>query len=555
MVIVPDTDIILIKSPLKLDNYNQMTFTNATAQYNYFSSLTKLEYDDCTYLRKDGVIRYATGDNLRYEDLLQYNYCMYKNDSYKDKWFYAFITDCTYINDGMTEIKIDTDCFQTWQFDITYMNSFIEREHVSDDTVGLHTIPEGLEHGDYIVNTSGDVETDLDSTPLIVIGVSKVPDNTPFYTSNRMYGNVYSGLTYILFKFTESASKFIQAYDDLGWSDNVISVFTMPLTVANVSYSDGWSTGNLGNQTGINFMVLPNQSYKEIRNNISLTSPTTLNGYTPKNNKLFTGEYNYLAINNNCGSQINYNYEDFVSNSPNFYLVSTITPSCSIMLYPSNYKKYNTITKSGYAFGLPVGKYPQGSWNSDQYTNWLTQNGINILGHKIDGPTAQAIGGSIEALLGAGRISNINPRTGQQELSGEGASSIASGLGKMFGAVQEMYRHSMLPNSIGGQLNSGDIQFAYRKMSPTYYKMSIKSEYASIIDSWFSMYGYKVNEVKTPNIHKRSNWDYIKTINVNLEGNIPEKDLEKIRNLFDNGCTFWHTTTYFLDYSKTNSIL
>ena len=145
MIVVPDSDIILIKSPLKLDNYNQITFNNTTSQYNYFISLPHLEYDGCTYQRKDGVIRYATGDNLRFEDLLQYNYCIYKNDSYKDKWFYAFVTDIKYINDGMSEVTIETDAFQTWQFDLNYMNSFIEREHVSNDTIGLHTLTEGLE--------------------------------------------------------------------------------------------------------------------------------------------------------------------------------------------------------------------------------------------------------------------------------------------------------------------------------------------------------------------------------------------------------------------------
>ena len=31
----------------------------------------------------------------------------------------------------------------------------------------------------------------------------------------------------------------------------------------------------------------------------------------------------------------------------------------------------------------------------------------------------------------------------------------------MLGAVQEQYRHSMMPNTIGGQINSGDIGFAY----------------------------------------------------------------------------------------------
>ena len=541
MVVTPDSDIILLKSPLKLDNYNQITFTNATAQYNYFHGLTKLEYDDCTYQRKDGVIRYATGSNLRYEDLLQYNYCMYKNTSYKNKWFYAFVTDVTYINDGMSEVKIETDPFQTWQFNIQYQNSFIEREHVSNDTIGAHTLPEGLEHGEYVVNSSGDVETDLDLT-YTCIGVSWLPDDTPMYSPYRVYGGVFSGVNYVLFKTTESASKFVTAIDEIGHdsSATITSISEIPRVLTGVSYTgEDWVTGNLGEQTGITFAILKSKVTTTIRNNISLSLPTTINGYTPKNNKLFTWPYVGLTISNNVGTQMDYHYEDFVNNAPNFYLVGTISPSSSIMLFPSNYKKYDN-ARAGYNWGLPVGKYPQGSWNSDQYTNWQTQNGVNILGHKIDATTSQAIMGSVQALVGG--------------LTGSGQ-SVAEGFGNMLGAVQEEYRHSMTPNIVGGQINSGDVGFAYDKMSPTYYKMTIKSEYAQIIDNWFSMYGYKVNRLATPNIHKRSNWDYMKCIQVNLEGDIPEKDLESIRSLFNNGCTFWHTTTHYLDYSQTNSIL
>lgn len=541
MVVTPDSDIILLKSPLKLDNYNQITFTNATAQYNYFHGLTKLEYDDCTYQRKDGVIRYATSSSVRYEDLLKYNYCMYKNTAYKNKWFYAFVTDVTYINDGMSEVKIETDPFQTWQFDIQYKNSFIEREHVSDDTIGAHTIPEGLEHGEYVVNVSGDVETDLDLT-YTCIGVSWLPSNTPMYSPYRVYGGVFSGVNYVLFKTTESASKFVTAIDEIGRNSSatITSISEIPRVLTGVSYTgEDWVTGSLGEQTGITYAILKSKVVTTIRNNISLSLPSTLNGYTPKNNKLFTWPYVGLSISNNVGTQVDYHYEDFVGNAPNFYLVGTISPSSSIMLFPSNYKKY-TDAKAGYNWGLPVGKYPQGSWNSDQYTNWQTQNGVNILGHKIDATTSQAIMGSIQALVGG--------------LTGSGE-SVAEGFGNMLGSVQEEYRHSMSPNVIGGQINSGDVGFAYDKMSPTYYKMTIKSEYAQIIDNWFSMYGYKVNRLATPNIHKRSNWDYIKCIQVNLEGDIPEKDLESIRSLFNNGCTFWHTTTNYLDYSQTNSIL
>ena len=543
MVIVPDSDIILIKSPLKLDNYNQITFSTATAQYNYFIGLSHLEYDGCTYQRKDGVIRYETGSSLRYEDLLQYNYCMYKNDSYKDKWFYAFITDCTYVNDGLTTLKIETDVFQTWQFDLTYMNSFIEREHVSDDTIGNHTIPEGLETGEYVINASGNVNsTDFTYTKMhVCIGVSWIPDNTPSLDiTNRLIGGVYSGLTYLVFNTTTDAYKFIKAYANVGHVQDIVNLYMIPEVLAAINSSTTWTTASLGGQTGISFIDLHGSTgVTNISQNISITTPSTLNGYTPKNNKLFCYPYNCLSITNNAGTQAEFRYEDFTNNSPSFDLIGVQTPSTSMWLLPKNYKK-DTTSKSGYNWGIPLAKIPQGSWNADMYTNWMTQNGINILGIKIDAPTTQAIQGSLTALTGAAT---------------QNVENIGTGLGGMFGAIQSSYKASMIPNQIGGQVNAGDTTFAYEKISPTYYKISVRYEYAKMIDDFFTMYGYKVNRLATPNIHKRSNWDYIKCIDVNIEGAVPEGDLDKIRKLFNNGCTFWHTTQYFLDYSRTNSIL
>lgn len=69
------------------------------------------------------------------DNIQQYNYCMYKNNSYSDKWFYAFITDMKYENDDMTLVFIKTDVFQSWQFSLNWKASFIEREmiNVSDD--------------------------------------------------------------------------------------------------------------------------------------------------------------------------------------------------------------------------------------------------------------------------------------------------------------------------------------------------------------------------------------------------------------------------------------
>lgn len=58
MNVTPDTTIRLLKCPLELDNKNQITFSNATAQTNYFLSLPYLEVDGSMYQRKDSSIYY-----------------------------------------------------------------------------------------------------------------------------------------------------------------------------------------------------------------------------------------------------------------------------------------------------------------------------------------------------------------------------------------------------------------------------------------------------------------------------------------------------------------
>lgn len=569
MVIVPDSNIILLDCPLKLDETNQITFASKTAQYNYFSSLTKLQVEDATYQRKDGVIRFPThteaNDNLpSFEDLLKYDYCMYQNNAFDDKWFYAYITNIKYINDGMSEISIETDVYQTWQFDLVFKDSFIEREHVADDTVGLHTIPEGLETGGYIINSAGEVTNKLGRLCYTIVAVTYVPDNTPMDNNQRIYNGITSGTVLLAFRNEEEVAKFIKCYDKMGRGDAISNIYMCPMAATGISPDDDaavWRTYTYGTGTDAittEFAIVPHSTgLQQLESNLTITNITSLNGYTPKNNKLKVFPYSFLSITNNTGTQIDFKYEDFVSNTPTFDVLASVTSGAQSAIIPKNYKLFNSVVGYDYFYNYSItgGKFPTCSWNTDPYTNWLTQNGVNIMGKVIDAPTSMAIGGSIEAVLGAGRITDINPKTGEQELSGEGVGGIAGGLGKMFNAVQENWRHSLQSPTLQGLTSNGDFCYSDGKNTFTYYKMSIKAEYARIIDNFFSAYGYKVNRFGMPQISSRTNWNYIKTNGVNILGDIPDVDRKKLEAMFNKGCTFWHTTTYFLDYSRTNSIV
>ena len=127
MAITPDSNIKLLKVPLELSNKNQLTFANTTAQYNYFNSLPKIEIEKAQYQRKDNIMFFPA----HIDSILEYNYCMYQNHNYSNKWFYAFITNMQYENNGTTKITLATDVIQTWQFDLTWKKCFVEREMIA----------------------------------------------------------------------------------------------------------------------------------------------------------------------------------------------------------------------------------------------------------------------------------------------------------------------------------------------------------------------------------------------------------------------------------------
>ena len=186
-------------------------------------------------------------------------------------------------------------------------------------------------------------------------------------------------------------------------------------------------------------------------------------------------------------------------------------------------------------------KLPTCSWISDSYTNWLTQNAVNDKINMVGTIGGFAIGAGLTAFTGgAGFLL--------------GGAMIGNSIANVFNCVKQDVDHSRLPDEAKGGINEGNINFAEgRTFSIS--KMSIRNEMAVLIDKFFDQFGYKVNILKSPNIHTRTNWNYLKTQNCNFTGNIPQQYMDKIKNIFDNGITFWHNPSTVFDYSQTNSVI
>lgn len=527
MAVTPDTQVTLLKCPIELDNMNQLTFTNTTAQYNYFNSLPKLVENNFTYQRKDGVIRFPA----HIDSLLEYNYVMYQNTHYSNKWFYCFITRMEYVNDSLTLIYIKTDTYQTWQFDLVFKQSFVEREHVSNDTIGAHTVDEGLELGDFVANSQTRY-TNFDKKATCV-AYTRTPsgDITP-----SLIGSLFTGVEYTAYEHTQHGMDtlvaFLNSMAGDGLSDNIVSIFQIPEAFVPVdSSTTSWTSYTFDADTSF---------YSDIFN---ITRNNTIDGYTPKNNKLFTSPFNYLMIDNGSGNFGQYKYELFENNlSLDFTIRGIISPGCSITLIPNNYKlKSSGATQAqNYAEQLNMGKLATCAWSNDAYTNWLAQNSWNVTGSNVAGAGS--------ALIGAGLMFVPGMQTA-------GLTMMVGGAASIYNTVKQEHQATFLPNNIEGNLNGGDIMSAMSRVNYTFYTMSIRKEKAQIIDNYLTMFGYKVSTLKVPNRNSRRYWNYIKTIDANIEGNIPQDDIQEIKNMFNSGITLWHDASHFLDYSQNNTIV
>lgn len=535
-VITPQSDVMLVKVPLEIDNNNQLTFANATAQFNYFNSLPKISYDDFTYIRKDGVLRIPAV----MDDILSYNYVMYRNDAYSSKWFYAYITGMEYVNDSVTDVSIATDTWQTWQFDLSYKRTFVEREHTNDDTIGSNLLPENLELGEYVSN--GNPLPTFDGKFYCVINSTYDPYTNTKYLGTNAYGVPMAGNLFVFRYWTQMANA-LQGYSDKGRLESIAQVYAIPRVAFDIDDLDIRFDPAHEDDEHEYDVFTGNGSPRKLQRTLSRT--TTLNTYQPRNNKLLTAPYQCILVTNNNGSSTSLAYEYFAN--PNNIVISTeMTPTVggSIMVYPENYKG---IAKN-YNECLMAGKYPALSWSGDTYTNWLTQNAVNI------GT------GIVSDLLGAGLgIASGNYYAAKHSEPALGVFADVQGANSIFGGISstlgQVYQHSLVSQSIKGNVNGGDVLTAGENNQCIIYQMSITRQFAERIDSYFDMYGYQTNTVKVPNITGRRNWNYVKTVGCYIEADIPQEDLQEIKLMFDKGITFWHNPATFCDYSQNNDII
>lgn len=423
--------------------------------------------------------------------------------------------------------------------------------------LGSNLLPEGLETGEFKVGGTAEFD-ELETMCVVAYSGDEMPrqfgDETIGTIPLNQGGFTVNGIAQsVCFIITDNQNYpyLMNALQQENFSDYIVSCFTIPkLAIQDYLTEDNRMEALTGDiylmQSGTNFMQSP--IFKEL-----VSRPSSLDGYTPRNQKLRTYPYMYLGFNPSNGSSKIYRYEDFSNGTPNFKLISEVNPNPSIYFIPQNYRGQNGDSMQDIA---SLNGYPTLSSRNDYYNSWLAQNSgiisLQMQQEQYNTEVGLYQNGINMATSMVNAINNPGSAMGIIEGSVNLATSVRNYDYYIKQQMAQIEKQAMLPDKVNMSSSNATL-IGYNLIDKNIFtRYTIKREFAERIDKYFDMYGYLTNTVKIPNLKNRPKWNYIKTIGANILGNIPQDDLQTIISFFDNGITLWHDTNNFLDYSQNN---
>lgn len=518
MFIAPNSDIWLCSGiPFDMGYENTKYYLSSVEQFSNISSKALIHLTDLSYIQNGNEIRLEVSPSTLYKC----NYLIFKNTSFENHYFYAFITGYKYINNACYAITFQLDVLQTWMFDYSLRECFIDREHARDDSIGANIEDEGLETGEFLsyhkitlpIHSSGGW------TKSICIAATFDSNFNDAVGTVTTLSGLYSGLIIHEFKTPAAANTFLTSANEKGKIDGIVAVFM----------AEGW--GNSGDSF------------------ISRASATKspFEGYVPKNNKLYCYPYNYLAITNNNGQVSSYRWEYAmpISGQPAqtlyFHMYTPKVLSTDTYLLPENYKGLNDENTLEM---MMLGGYPQCSWNNDTYKSWLAQNANYLRQTNIDAAS--------KVVIGIGEMS-AGAYSGDTQTTRSGVNTLTGAISEIMHLRAKKADMDILAPAAHVASGGKEALFEYGHCKFEAYFMCIPKFYAERIDMFFTKYGYKANITRTPLRYTRSRFNYIKTVDCQIVARCPADDARMIENIFNNGVRFWHTTLDTIGYYQGNN--
>lgn len=519
--IVPDTDIYLLANVECDKSYDNVKyFVTKNAQHDYMSDKIVKSFTNQSYGRVNkGTFRLF----CKADDVYQCNYLMFQNTAFGNKWFYAFINSIEYVSNNTCEVRFTIDLFQTWFLDCTLGQCFVEREHVTDDSIGAHTLNEDVPTGEMITAIEEQLtEFSKQYTYGVEICISDTQlsgiANQPTWFDKPVLSGIFQGSKIGTTDNSDDLLTFLNNVISAGYQSTIIQIFTIPKIFA---------------PSGTDSRV---QTTRELP-----ALPTKFGNYTPLNNRLYSSPFVDYVVYAPTGNKMVLHpelFSDYENRIVTFSGNQSVTPQ--IMCIPTNYKITGGTNKTeGYTLNYGI----KGSFLYDAYQAEIASYGVGNIGGNILKWTPRLLSSAGSA------AQSISPVIGAEKLTYGNVSSALSGVGNIVGTVGDVLKETHDTSELSGA-SGGSVLWSQQILDTFVQVRQVREEYARIADNYFSMFGYKVCRLKVPNIDTRPSWNFVKCSTVTITGAIPADAEELIMSVLKKGVTFWKTS--FGNYTANN---
>lgn len=605
----PSGQVYLCKNAIVDRNYGHtIDFKSPSEQLAYWGSLLKYSVDQerYTYIRRQ---RQELVVPYKLDEIQDVNY-LYFRATEDSKYYFCFVDDKQYVSDTVSRIYFHTDVLQTYMFDYNVKESYVAQEHCDRWDANHKPIysrtEENLDYGsEYTVESAYMVAPDdgegiatANSPSALRWYVAICTEHEEIVTSgnsstNKTMVNLIPSpyvmyllpvtiralpVKYFQFKATDSEAQTVGGLatfmEEMGKSANgnyVQQIIKLPyLSFLNLSLdNNGVITASNCTTTQIganNYIKISNADifpsvlaemgvFEGIESSMPTDEQWAKVKADPYNverdrrfeSKLLTHPYRYNLLTDWKGQPAIIKNEHLSGDKIKLKYTSGIGFNNSVRYWIEGYKK------DPYGRGTAVNQLvpEEAPIINDAYYTYMLQNKNQIQANQTNAITSS--------------IANVSNNLVGGLIFGGGMGAISSAVtGAVSGAVnyQNMIRSENakqkdlknLPDTI---INSNDGTFNILDGNEwiCFYRYKICCEFEELLADTFAMTGYTVKRVKMPNLKTRLRFNYVKTVGANITGSFDQEDLAIIKQIFDNGVTFWHyNKDHFkmYDYSLEN---
>lgn len=609
----PQTKVHLLTNvPFNFTYKDVRDFNTIEEQTSYFLSKRKgndYSFENLTYQR---VNSNSIKLEISYDDLQDINYMMFQNDAIQGKWFYAFITDYTFISQNVTQISYQLDVYQTFLFDFTFMKSYVEREHCKrfeqDGTPIFNTLDEGLAYGsEYEITNVVKYEQCENVVWCVLIAkcqLERIPSS--FTYGGSTLNNVQTPLYFYIVPISLVGETLTINNHGISPIQDIFSLFTTNSdfvgTIVSMYYTPfiplfaTKSGTNISISSGVTPVGVGGHDVFRVVNNVWQSKNAEIyqnmfDGF-PKytESKLYAYPYSLIEITNMKGETTSLKLSNFTpipsdKNKLILKIMSSISTSPKTAIYPMYYlNSTNIYGFEDFSCGIvdnsisdiPIiddytASYMQANRNSIATTNkyamdnakrGVSQNNqVNkwqneMINHQqkymqydaqasmLDSMFKLNVGSTLNSMNNL--VKNYDLSEGQR--AGTNLNNQIANANLMIGAEQQigltqakLEDINNIPPTISNLGNNALFDLGNKVNGVYVICKTIRDEYVEQLTSYFKMFGYKVNKLEIPNTKSRQHFNYIKTIDAKIIGNIPNNYLNVLKGIFDKGVTIWHT--------------